>query len=267
MTGNHPDMLHVEPSGARIRISQIRALIQDLALKPYEADYRVVLISDAHLMNPEASNALLKVLEEPPARTILILTVQQASDLLPTVLSRCQHIRFHPLSRKDLTGMLVTKNDIEPEAAAVIAAMAHGSYTRAVDMSGSEWLDRRRWLLTASGLDRPDTDMEGPTHRLLAFAEKLLQGKDTVLDSLEIMKSWLRDLMIYPFSPEKIINRDLADTVRSAARNVNLDALSRKVEVIQSAQKQITANANARLTLETMMLKLAAAGSPAAGKR
>ncbi len=258
-TGNHPDIVHLEPSGNHIRISQIRLLIHTLALKPYEADYRVVLLTDAHLMNPEAGNALLKMLEEPPPRTILILTVLQASDLLPTIVSRCQHIRFNPLSRKDLTGLLVANRKIEPELAEIISIMARGSYTKALDMIGTDWPERRRWLLTASGLDRLHMEKSGSIRHLLAFAEKLLQSRESVMDSLEIMKTWLRDLMIYPFSPEKIINQDLAATIQSAAGNAGYDMLSAKIEAIQSAQKQILANANVKLTLETMMLKLAAA--------
>jgi len=93
---NHPDIIRLKPSGPFIKIDQIRALCQTLAMKPYEAGMRVVIISEAQAMNPAAGNALLKMLEEPPARTILILVAAHPSDLLPTIVSRCQHIRFNP---------------------------------------------------------------------------------------------------------------------------------------------------------------------------
>ena len=80
-----------------------------LAMKPYEARYRVVIISDAHALNPEAGNSLLKVLEEPPDRTILVLTAYHLHDLLPTIASRCQHIRFNPISHDVLTDVLVNQ--------------------------------------------------------------------------------------------------------------------------------------------------------------
>ena len=82
-----------------IKIDQIRELCQVLTMKPYEARVRVVIIADAHTLNPAAGNALLKMLEEPPARTVLILTAPQTGDLLPTIVSRCQHIRFKPIAR------------------------------------------------------------------------------------------------------------------------------------------------------------------------
>ena len=136
--------------------------------------------------------------------------------------------------------------------------MARGSYTRALEMTASDWLERRNWLLRAGGLDRLHEGMSGSTRQLLAFAEKLVQDKEAVLDSLEIMKMWLRDLMVYPFSPEKIINRDLTAAVQAAARQLRPEIVSEKIEAIRFAQKKISANANVKLSLETMMLHLAA---------
>ncbi|MCP4630816.1 MAG: hypothetical protein GY850_46010, partial [bacterium] len=87
---NHPDIIRLKPSGPTIKIDQIRSTVQTLAMKPYEARWRLVIISDAQTMNPAAGNALLKVLEEPPGRTILILVAAHTTDLLPTIVSRCQ---------------------------------------------------------------------------------------------------------------------------------------------------------------------------------
>ena len=100
-SGSHPDFIRIKPAGAFIKIEQIRALCQTLAMKPYEAGMRVVVISDAQEMNSAAGNALLKVLEEPPAGTILILVANHTSGLLPTIVSRCRHIRFNPISMKE----------------------------------------------------------------------------------------------------------------------------------------------------------------------
>lgn len=257
MSGNHPDMIHISPSGSQIKIAQIRSLIEDLAMKPYEAKFRTVLISEAHCMNPEAGNALLKVLEEPPPRTILLLTAPQVSDLLPTVISRCQHIRFNPLSEKSLAGMLVQKQRIDPDQAAVFASMANGSYRRAAAMVDSDWLARRRWLLEAGGLECPASRSSYPIHRQLAFAEGLLQNREDILASLEIMKSWYRDLVIFPWAPDKVINKDLNARIERASREISIETLLAGIETIQSAQRAVQSNANLKLTLDTMMLRLA----------
>ena len=106
LSGNHPDLLWIKPTGTAIKIGQIRELAERVALKPYEANCRVVIVADANKMNAAASNALLKLLEEPPASNLFILTAPQPGDLLPTVVSRCQHIRFSPISSAGLQGLL-----------------------------------------------------------------------------------------------------------------------------------------------------------------
>ena len=257
ISGNHPDIIYIKPSGPYIKIAQIRSLIHALTLKPYEALYRMALLSEAPAMNPEAGNALLKVLEEPPPQTVIILTARQASDLLPTVMSRCQHIRFSPLSGENLKGMLRERRGLDPDDAEVIVTMANGSYSKALALLDADWISHRKWLLNASGLDQPHKLSSRSTFQHLAFAESLTRKKEIIIDSLEILKAWLRDLVIFTYSPEKITNKDLAAHIRSVSQKMVLESLLSKIDIIQSAQKAIQSNANLRLSLEAMMFRLA----------
>jgi len=258
-SGNHPDIIRIKPSGAFIKIDQIRGFCDTLAMKPYEARVRVVIISDAHAMNPSASNALLKMLEEPPDSSILILTAYQISDLLPTIVSRCQHIRFNPVSVKSIETRLIENQGLAPDKASIIAAMANGSISRAFAMNNSSWINRRNWLINAVGpyqSDQTGALFSMSSGMLMAFAEMLKKNKDFLFDSLEIMKSWLRDLVIYNFHPEKIINKDLIEKIQSASQKIDIKSLLVKIDAIQAAQKDIQSNANLRLTLETMMMRI-----------
>lgn len=261
-SGNHPDIIRIKPSGTFIKIDQIRGFCDTLAMKPYEARVRVVIISDAHSMNPSASNALLKMLEEPPDSSILILTALQTSDLLPTIVSRCQHIRFNPVSVKSIETRLIENQGLTPDKAAIIAAMANGSISRAFAMSRSNWINRRNWLINAVGSNQSDqSDQTGAllsisSGMLIAFAAMLKKNKDFLFDSLEIMKSWLRDLVIYNFHTEKIINKDLIEKIQYASQKIDIKSLLFKIDAIQAAQKDIQSNANLRLTLETMMMRI-----------
>jgi DNA polymerase-3 subunit delta' len=248
---NHPDIIRIKPSGVFIKIDQIRALCQTLAMKPYEARMRVVLISDAQTMNPAAGNALLKVLEEPPTGTILILVANHTSDLLPTIVSRCRHIRFNPISRNKIESLLVRRHGLDPENAMIIAAMAGGSFSRALHMHRSNWINRRNWLI--SELDSLSSESMG---RLLAFGEQLAKNKDALPEALEVMKSWLRDLVIGKIYPEKIIHQDLTENVHRASQKMSAASLLIKIETIQSTQNAIQAGTNLRLAMETMVLKL-----------
>ena len=256
ISGNHPDVISVQPEKTHIRIGQIRDLCLMLTMKPYEARYRVVVIFDAHTLNPEAGNALLKVLEEPPDSTVLVLTAHHLHDLLPTIASRCQHIRFNPISHDALTDALVNKEGKSGREADLLATLAKGSLTGALSLAASGWIDQRGWILRLIGeaslqqspLDRVTT--------LLAFSEKLAQDKDRLENALEIIKIWYRDLMIYQLSPDMVVNKDLSNTLKQLSENTTTDDLLSAYDAIQSAQEKIKGNANPRLTLDVMMMKL-----------
>jgi len=257
ISGNHPDVISIQPDKTRIKIGQIRDLFHTLALKPYEAKYRVVIITDAHALNPEAGNALLKVLEEPPDRTILVLTALHLHDLLPTIASRCQHIRFNPISHAVLTDFLVRQKGISSGEADLLATLAKGSLSRTRALVASGWIQQRAWILGMLGKKDPtgQTTLESVTTRL-AFSEKLIQNKDGIAETLDILKIWFRDLMIYPLSPDRVINKDLSHILKQHSQETEMDDLLSAYDAIQSAQEKINGNANPRLTLDVMMMKL-----------
>ena len=250
-SNNHPDIIRVQPFGSFIKIDQIRALCQTLALKPYEAIRRVVIMTDAHSMNPAAGNALLKALEEPPANTILILVTARASGLLPTIISRCQPIRFNPISRQNLVSALMHEYGVGSDEAGIIAAMAGGSMSRALRMHRNNWIKRRNWLI--GELDALST---GSVNRFLAVANQLSNSKDDLPDAFEVIKSWFRDLLIAKLHPHKVLNHDLAATLQQTSQKISLTSLLSKFETIQSAQNAIQAGTHIRLAMETMLLKL-----------
>ena len=256
LAGNHPDILYVEPAGRTIKIAQIRHLIEMLTMKPYEAQLRVVIISEAHLLNLSAGNALLKILEEPPDQTLLILTTTHRSDVLPTVASRCQIIRFLPLSHKRIAAELEKNHGVLHPTARVLSHMADGSMIRALELHKSRWLQHRNWLLSATGFDKLDKIDTLPTNLLFAVAEKMLARKAQATISLETMRAWLRDLIVCRYDPDGVINADLIDNLKKVSQKIPETAILKKMEVISTAQKDIEANANMRLVMEMMMLRL-----------
>lgn len=255
-SGNHPDILLLHPSGPFIRIGQIRELCGVLAMKPYEARFRVVIISNAQTLNPSAGNALLKMLEEPPDRTILILTALQTSDLLPTIVSRCQHIKFYPVSRKNLESLMIQRYRANPDEAKILSILANGSVSKAISMINSinriNWIHRRIWLINE--VESLPTRSVGSR---MAFAEKLSKRKEILVESLEVIKIWFRDLVICKYAPEKIINRDLKEKIQRASEKMKVASLISKIDDVESAQKNIHANTNLRLTLEVLIMRLA----------
>lgn len=257
-SGAHPDVRRLAPDGGMIKIDQIRELCGFLSMKPYEARTRAVIIADAQTMNPAAANALLKMLEEPPPQTVLILTAVQAADVLPTVVSRCRQIHFGPIARQDLAAILVRGQELGPEKAAVVAALAGGSVTRALAIQSGHGLRRRAWLM-AQLAELPRQSPLG----LLALAEKLARERHDAEDDLELVATWLRDVAIARQCPERVIHADAQGPIQAAAADLPEEAVGEAITALQEAVRRLRANANPRLTLEALFISLAGSFRPA----
>ncbi|MFO7748870.1 MAG: DNA polymerase III subunit delta', partial [Desulfobacteraceae bacterium] len=135
-SGAHPDILSVVPENGIIRTAQIKNIFSSASTRPHEGKMRMVVIEDADKMNREASNSLLKILEEPPLRTFFVLTAKNLTDLLPTIVSRCRHVRFKPLPAKTIQQALVTDHGVDPVLAAAAAEYGDGRLNRAMMFAG-----------------------------------------------------------------------------------------------------------------------------------
>lgn len=209
-------------------------------------------------MNPEAGNALLKVLEEPPDRTLLVLTARQTSDLLPTVASRCRHLRFSPLCAADIKRLLAADGEIEPESMETVATLCGGSFTRAQKLVDSRWLRRRDWILRVMGSQMANNGAPG-IRAWLALSEKLAKKKDLVEESLGIITMWLRDMLVVRCDPQRVLNQDRLEALSTAATHVSQAQLLAQIEAINKAMTALRSNTNTRLTLDAMVLRMAGA--------
>jgi len=106
---NHPDFFYLEPIKNQISIEQIRELIWKISLKPFRAKYKVAIVDSAHRMTLEAQNCFLKTLEEPKGNSVIILISESENLLLPTIVSRCQKIKFFPVDREKIENFLKEK--------------------------------------------------------------------------------------------------------------------------------------------------------------
>jgi DNA polymerase III subunit delta' len=247
--GTHPDIALIQPESEVIKIAQIRNLCRILSMKPFEGQMRVAILIDAHLMNHSAGNALLKILEEPPDQTLLILTARQASDLLPTIVSRCQHIRFNPVSRTALSEALIQHHGFDADEASTVAALAGGSFSRALAMINSVWMSQRDWLITELG-----RLSSSPLHVVLALSEKLSKNRDALKDVFEVMGCWFRDLLIVSCDPAKVINQDRLALVREVAGRYTANELIHCINAIKTAQTHVEARTNVRLSMDHLLL-------------
>jgi DNA polymerase-3 subunit delta' len=136
VSNGHPDLHFLVPDGDEIKIDQVRQVQSDLALKPFEGAKKTLIVDGVDRMNTASSNAFLKTLEEPPGDALIILITALPQSLLPTIRSRCQEIRFQPLSRQTLAQALKRKRGLSDADAWFVAALAQGSMGRGLDSHG-----------------------------------------------------------------------------------------------------------------------------------
>ncbi len=255
-TGNHPDLLHIEPDGAAIKIGQVRELKKALTFPPFEARYRVAVLCDIHTMRREAANSLLKTLEEPPADTILILTGDEAGTILPTILSRCQIIPFFALPYAHLAKSLTDGEGLAAAAAFAIAAAAEGSLGRARELLRHDLPACRQEIVTAL-LAQPPAAPEA-VERILALAERAAGLKEGLPDLLDLLRLWFRDLIVTRVggAAELVTSRELIDFFEPALRRWSLDDLAARLAALDRAEKQLSRNCNRALVCEVLFFAL-----------
>lgn len=253
--GNHPDLQLIEPDGTSIKIEQIRELQKQLSYSPLEAPRKVCVIDGADRLNPAAGNALLKTLEEPSRKTLLLLLTPRPDAVLSTVRSRCQRLPFSRLPREMVRDVLQQQLDRNPLEAHVLAALSDGSFKKALGRNRDLYLDRRKSLLKSLTALSP-----GSIGPLLALSADLAEDKDVLPELLEIVQAFFRDLLLtqHGATEEELVNRDLLDKIHRVAWRWSPHALLLKLDAISACQRQLERNVNRQLALDVLLLRLAA---------
>ncbi len=242
----HPDLqiVCVAPGKKEIGIERIRAVKHFMQLRPMRGKAKAALIDDAHLLTIAAQNALLKVLEEPPARSFLMLISSNAEALLPTVRSRSQRLQFGPLPVDTVVEILRSRSDIDASVAREMAVLAEGSPGRAQALAeclaGESYHD---WRKRVAGWD------QARYVRLTQAAHELSAPEGQLPLKLEMLLSQLRDEAV----------RASADTVGPASEAARrLRELLRQADAVADAWKLVRhTNPNRQLLVEALLLRLA----------
>ncbi len=252
---NHPDVraFSLAEDKKKIGIDIIRDLQHRLSLKPFEADRRFFIINEADKMTPQASNCLLKSLEDPPNYATLLLLAEEESRLLPTILSRCQHLRFHPLSREKIASMLQKEKELNRDAALHLSRLAAGSPGRALKLAEDDELPeyRKKTLNFMEGLSR-HKDVE-----ILEEAEKWKKWLQEGMPLFDLLKEWFRDIIVYKRSGSgPVRNSDYLSAIKETARSFCPGELLEMLAAVERADEDIEANVRPELVLQVMLLNL-----------
>jgi DNA polymerase-3 subunit delta' len=250
----HPDVLLIEPEGQTLKVDQVRQMQRDLAYRPYEGERRVCILTAADRMAPNMSNTLLKTLEEPPLHTVIILLANNPKLLLPTILSRCHPVRFHPLPIPLVSKWLVEQKGLNGEEAHLLASLSEGSPGKALEIQ-EEIRQVPREELLVSWLGSKSFTFE----KMENWAESLPSQRENLLLILEVAKTLLRDLVMVKALRQgpKLIHSDLLPQMETLAAAWSISSLLKRMEILHQTTLAIRSNANTTLALEAMMLSWA----------
>jgi DNA polymerase-3 subunit delta' len=251
--GKHPDLHLVAPEGNTLKIDQVRALQHDLALAPMEGRSRVAILEGMDKATAEASNALLKTLEEPPPHVVLVLIAPEAEALLPTIVSRCQLVALRPLSVQAVHHALVERWGVDDARAQTLAHLSGGRLGWAIMAAQDESvLARRAQLLD----DLARLAGQGRVERF-AYAEEMAADSAAARETLKLWQTWWRDAMLLASgSDAPLTNSDRLDALRHHAEQFGVEQARSAASGIAQTLWQLDHNANARLALEVLMLDL-----------
>ena len=250
----HPDLsiVQAESEGGTLKVDQVREVRRALALKPYQAKYRVALFLRFQEASEGAANALLKTLEEAPEHAILILTADNPEQLLPTITSRCEILRLRPLP-VDIIEEQLKSHGAEAESAHLIAHVSAGRPGYALrlleDESALEFRAERladlAELLSATRVQK------------FNYAEALAKDKETMRQTLLVWLSYWRDVMLRVSGAGiSITNIDQDESITSLAERLSLESARRVVNDQEMALERLERNVNPRLLAEVLLLDM-----------
>lgn len=249
---NSPDYISIYPDGNSIKIAQIRKLQTDIIIKPHK-DYKLYILNDAEKMTIEAQNALLKTLEEPPEYAIMILITSNKDALLDTIKSRCEILKFLPISLFDLKEYLI-KTGVEEQRAQLLATFSRGSIKKALELSESAEFavmrdDIQSYIQTI--LDRNIVE-------ILEIPGQIDKYKSEIINILDMVINYFRDIMLLKEKVDKsmIINSDKITFVQNMGKKISYSQVSKIIDIIEETKKKIRSNCNFNISIQVMALNI-----------
>ncbi len=248
----HPDLslVQAERLGGTLRVDQVRAVRRSLNLKPYQSRYRVVLFLRFEEAHPGAANALLKTLEEAPEYALLLLTASAAEALLPTIVSRCEVLRLHPVPRERIRQAL-RRRGADDAQADLLSSLAAGRPGRAFHLLAHpeslsfrrEQMDQVLRLIPASRTER------------FQAAQALARQRESLRRSLLLWLSFWRDVMLQTGDPQlPLTNVDYQQPIATTAAALTFQQAAALVRRHEAALQALDQNANPRLLTEALLL-------------
>ncbi len=256
LSGNHPDILHVTGSKTGgIGVNDIREqVVGDASIRPYESAYKIYIIDNASKMTPQAQNALLKTLEEPPAYIVILLLADNREAMLPTILSRCVELRLKPVSDEEIRAFLMNQMHVPDYQAEIETAFAQGNPGKARMIAESP--DFMEMVGNAVHLMKRSREKE--IYEMVDAVRGLSAEKQNIQDYLDLYAMWFHDVLLFKATREVdgLIFREDVSAIRERAAVSSYEGLEKILKGIRKAGDRLRANVNFDLTMELLFLTM-----------
>ena len=254
----HPDVGVVIPNKQTIYIDAIRNLELEANYLPYESKARFFIVNDAEKLTPQASNALLKTLEEPSKTTYICLITSRPASLLPTIRSRCQMIRFAPVNKSKIESFLSKQENFSPEDSKLVANLSRGSIGMALTIDLETFRERRRKMFEVLEclISQKNRSV------LLRTSEEMTSAKDklTYENHLKTLQTLVRDIWTIKQCgiKQNIYNTDILTKLERLSQKTNAETLSSWINEIETLRGNLSFNLNRKIATDALFSKMSA---------
>jgi len=250
---NHPDVQIIQPEGDSLKIDQIRVLKRGAAYKLYEGKKRVWIIEEANKFTLEAANSALKIMEEPPPDTVFILISETEREILPTILSRCEIVRFFSLSPEQIREIIINYLPQDSPKVPLIVNLSRGSIKKALLLIKKEENILKERENIINKLSRNITVDE--IFELVANWKNF--DEEELKEILNMILFWFRDLLLLKEGGgTNLINIDKIKKLKEEEKRYSYFAIQDAINTIEATRSYLKSNVKPKLALENMWLKL-----------
>ncbi len=256
ITRNQPDIIYVTHEKPNtISVDDIRAQVTTtVSIKPYSSKRKVYIISESEKMSPQAQNALLKTLEEPPAYVVIILLTDNVNALLPTIQSRCVNLTMKAVDDKLVKKFLMEEEKIPDYRAEICAAFARGNIGKAKILARSEEFDKIKD--DAITLLRHIDEMD--INEIAQTIKRMNEYKLEINDFLDILAIWYRDALLFKATNDAnhLVFREEFKNIQKAASRTTYEGIEDILAALDTAKSRLSANVSFDLTMELLLLTI-----------
>jgi len=263
---SHPNLriIEVEKGKQEINIEAVREIEKELILMPFYRSYRVFIINEAERMSEESANAFLKTLEEPVKNTVIILVTSNLTALLPTILSRCQIIRFYPLQQEQMKEYLIKHMKIDSGQASFLTHLCRGSIGDAVGLHSQNMFSQRDSLINGLIEKNRSSHLGGAggnmPDRIIKYAKYNAQDNEgirqEIIRQLKIIGFFVRDVLWlhYGLVDSKLFNRDKITEVKKYQKSYDCQQVEKLIDKLLESERYLRYNANINLVMDNLFL-------------